>query len=137
MNRIREAISDLYKMDMEAGKTGWLQEIHPVSKLLVTVLFILLTVSWGKYDLPGLLKMGSYLVVCFVLGDISIKLLLKRMKLVLVVVCMVGIANPFFDRTPVLEPGRHRRNGFGCDAYDKGSLRGFCLIPADGNNFYG
>ena len=32
MNRIREAISDLYKMDMEAGKTGWLQEIHPVSK---------------------------------------------------------------------------------------------------------
>ena len=98
MNRISGAISDLYKMDMEAGKNGWLQGIHPMPKLLVAVLFILLTVSWGKYDLPGLLKMGSYLVVCFVLGDISVKLLLKRMKLALAVVCMVGIANPFFDR---------------------------------------
>lgn len=98
MNRISEAISDLYKMDMEAGRTGWLQGIHPVPKLIVSIFFILLTVSCGKYSLPMLLKMGVYLIVSFVIGDISVKLLLKRMKLVLAVVCMVGIANPFFDR---------------------------------------
>ena len=61
MSRISEAISDLHKMDMEAEKNGWLQGLHPLPKLLVTILFILLTVSFGKYDLSGLLKMGVYL----------------------------------------------------------------------------
>lgn len=98
MSRISEAITDLHKMDMESGTEGWLQGIHPLPKLLVTFLFILLTVSFGKYELAGLLKMGAYLIVLFVIGDISIKLLLKRMRVVLALVCMVGIANPFFDR---------------------------------------
>lgn len=98
MKKISEAISDLHKMDMEAKKPGWLQGIHPLPKLLVTVFFILTTVSYGKYDLDGLLKMGIYLIISFVLGDISVRILLRRMKAVLALVCLVGIANPFFDR---------------------------------------
>lgn len=101
MSRISEAIIDLHKMDMEAGKAGWLQGIHPLPKLLVTFLFILLTVSFGKYDLSGLIKMGIYLIILFVIGDISVRLLLKRMRFVLLLVCMVGIANPFLDREAV------------------------------------
>lgn len=106
MNRISEAISDLHKMDMEAGKNGWLQGIHPLPKLFITILFILLTVSFGKYELSGLLKMGVYLIVAFVFGDISIKQLLKRMKLLLGLVCLVGIWNPFFDREIVFILGK-------------------------------
>ena len=98
MKKISEAISDLHKMDMEAGRSGWLQGVHPLPKLLVTVFFILITVSFGKYDLAGLLMMGVYLIVSFVLGDISVRLLVKRMRAVLALVCLVGIANPFFDR---------------------------------------
>ena len=90
---------------MEAGKCGWLQGIHPLPKLFVTLIFILLTVSFGKYDLPGVLKMGIYLIILFVLGDISVKLLLKRMKAVLLLVCLVGIANPFFDREVMFRLG--------------------------------
>ena len=98
MKKISEAISDLHKMDMEAGRSGWLQGVHPLPKLLVTVFFILITVSFGKYDLAGLLMMGVYLIVSFVLGDISVRLLVKRMRAVLALVSLVGIANPFFDR---------------------------------------
>ena len=74
MMKISEAISDLHKMDMEAGRHGWLQGLHPLPKLLTTVFFILTTVSYGKYDLAGLLKMGIYLIISFVMGDISVKL---------------------------------------------------------------
>lgn len=98
MKKIREAISDLHKMDMEAARDGWLQGIHPLPKLLVTVAFILTAVSFGKYDLAGVLKLGIYLIISYVLGDISVKRLIKRMKPVLALVCLVGIANPFFDR---------------------------------------
>lgn len=111
MNRISAAIAALHKMDMEAGKKGWLQGIHPLPKLLVTILFLLLTVSFGKYDLPGLLKMGIYLVAAFVLGGISVKLLVKRMKLVLALVCLVGIANPFFDREMLFMVGSLKVTG--------------------------
>lgn len=105
MSRISDAVNDLHKMDMEAGKAGWLQGIHPLPKLLVTLYFILLTVSFGKYELAGLLKMGIYLIILFVIGDISIKLLIKRMKVVFLLVCMVGIANPFFDREAMFSLG--------------------------------
>lgn len=98
MSKFREAISDLHKMDREARGPGWLQGVHPLPKLLVTVCFILLTVSFGKYDLSGVLIMGVYPVTGFVLGELSVRSLLKRMKLALTLVCMVGIANPFFDR---------------------------------------
>ena len=102
MSRISDAISELHKLDMEADKPGWLQGIHPLPKLFVTVLFLVITVSFGKYELSGLLKLGIYLIVLFVLGDISVKLLLKRMKVVLALVCLMGIVNPFFDRREML-----------------------------------
>lgn len=105
MGRISDAISELHKLDMEAGKGGWLQGIHPLPKLLVTVFFLILTVSFGKYDLSGLLRFGIYPIILFVLGDISVKLLLKRMKAVLALVCLVGIANPFFDRAALFSAG--------------------------------
>lgn len=111
MSRIGEAVSELYGMDLEARKAGWLQKVHPLPKLLVTVLFVLLTVSCGRYGMSGLLKLGIYLVVSFILGDVSVKLLLKRMKLALAVVFMVGIANPFFDREMLFSLGSFRVTG--------------------------
>jgi cobalt ABC transporter, permease protein CbiQ len=111
MMKISEAISDLHKMDMEAGKHGWLQGIHPLPKLLTTVFFILTTVSYGKYDLAGLLKMGIYLIIGFVTGDISVKLLIKRMRAVLALVCLVGIANPFIDRKVLFQIGEFAVTG--------------------------
>lgn len=105
MSGISDAILELHKLDMETEKSGWLQELSPLAKLLVTFFFIMITVSFGKYDLSGLLKMGIYLIVLFVLGDISVKNLLKRLKVILAVVCLVGAANPFFDRTPAFSIG--------------------------------
>lgn len=111
MMKISEAISDLHKMDMEAGRHGWLQGLHPLPKLLTTVFFILTTVSYGKYDLAGLLKMGIYLIISFVMGDISVKLLIKRMRAVLALVCLVGIANPFIDRKVLFQIGEFAVTG--------------------------
>ena len=95
----------LHKLDMEAEKPGWLQGIHPLPKLLITLFFLVLTVSYGKYNLAGLLEMGVYLIVLFVFGDISFKLLLKRMKAILALVCLMGIVNPFFDREVMFRLG--------------------------------
>lgn len=111
MGKIGDAVSELHKLDMESGQSGWLRELHPLPKLAVTLFFLVLTVSFGKYDMPGLLKMGVYLIVLFVLGDVSLKLLLKRMRAVLVFVCLMGAVNPFFDRTAAFTLGNFAVTG--------------------------
>jgi len=93
-------------MDQTAQRDQWLNHIHPLVKLLVTVSFIVDTVSFSKYDLTGLLRMGIYLIVVFILGEISFGNALKRLRIVLPVVCLMGLFNPIFDRRPVMELGK-------------------------------
>lgn len=49
--------------------------------------------------------MGIYPIALFILGDISFPDALKRLRIVLPLVCFVGLFNPFFDRQPVLQWG--------------------------------
>lgn len=50
--------------------------------------------------------MGIYLIVVFVLGEISFTDCLKRLRIVLPLVCFIGILNPFFDRQPFVQIGQ-------------------------------
>ena len=83
--------------------------------------------------------MGIYLIVLFVMGDISVKLLLKRMKVVLLFVCLVGIANPFFDRKLMFLLGELEVTGGMISAVTL-MFKGFCgirFLCADGYDLYG
>ena len=105
MNRIDRAMRELHAIDCEAASHGWLQAIHPLSKVLVTVAYLVVLLSFGKYQLTGVLLMGVYLVVLFLLGNVSVGRMGRRLWVVLLLVCLVGIANPLFDRTPMLTLG--------------------------------
>lgn len=98
MKKISGAISEICKLDEMAGQDKWLNNVHPLSKLLVTIFFISMTVSFERYNISGLLGMVVYLIVLFVMGEISFKDSIYRMRIVLPIVCFVGILNPFFDK---------------------------------------
>ena len=97
-NNIKNAIHEITKIDELARRNQWINNIHPLVKLAVTILYIILTVSKSKYDISGLLKMAVYPITIFILGEINFKDSLKRLKIVLPLVCFVGILNPFFDK---------------------------------------
>lgn len=97
-NNIGNAIHEITKIDELARKNQWINNIHPLVKLIVTIFYIALTVSKSKYNISGLLKMAVYPIMIFILGDINLKDSLKRLKVVLPLVCFVGILNPFFDK---------------------------------------
>ena len=82
-----------------------MNRLHPLGKLLVSVMFILTTVSFPKYALIPTLSMGIYLIFGFVVGELSFLDGLYRMRLILPLVLFVGIFNPFFDRIPVATLG--------------------------------
>lgn len=105
MNRIDRAIRELHAIDREAASHGWLQDIHPLVKVVVTFVYLAVLLSFGKYQLTGVLLMGVYLIVLFLLGEVSIARMGRRLWMVFLLVCLVGIANPWFDRTPLLSLG--------------------------------
>lgn len=105
MSKIHTAIHEIQSLDTMANEDQWMNRIHPLVKLVLTIYYIAVVVSFQKYDLTGLLGMAVYPIVLFIVGDISFKDSLKRMKVVLPVVCVVGVFNPFFDHQIVGQIG--------------------------------
>lgn len=105
MNKLGNALYEINYMDTLARRDHWLNRLHPLVKLLVSAGYIAVTVSFQKYDLTGVLRMGIYPIAIFILGEIPFRDSLRRLRLVLPLVCFVGIFNPFFDRQPVLSAG--------------------------------
>ena len=78
MNDLKRTSDRMRRLEVTAQKKGWLNDIHPTSKLFVTLAYIILVISINQYNLPGLLGMCIYPVVLFVIGEISIKEFLYR-----------------------------------------------------------
>lgn len=105
MNKLGGAIYEIRYMDEMAEKDQWLNRIHPLAKLILTAAYIAVTVSFPKYSLEGLLCMGVYPTVLFILGEIPFRDSLRRLRIVLPLVCLVGLFNPFFERQPLFALG--------------------------------
>lgn len=88
------------QLELLSERDSWLNRLHPLCKLSVTILYIVLVVSFDRYNLNGLLGMCVYPIVLFMLGEISLKDGIYRLRAVLPLVCFAGIFNPFFDREP-------------------------------------
>lgn len=105
MDRLSQAQSELREMDDLAKGDSPVHRLHPLCKLLVTVGYIAAVASFHKYDLSGLMIMVLYPVLLFQAAGISIALCFYRLRIVLPLVCAVGLANPFLDRVPLLRLG--------------------------------
>ncbi len=97
-NRIGKAMREIKTIDSLANKDQWVNRIHPLVKLFITIFYIILVVSFHKYNLEGLIGMFFYPIVMFFITDLSVKDSLYRLRIVLPLVCIVGIFNPAFDR---------------------------------------
>ncbi len=105
MNKLQQAIAMLHEVDSEAGRSGDRSRIHPAARLFVNVLFILLTVSFHKYNMMGLLSMGLYLLITGIWEELSFLKGLKRIRYILFLIALLGMANLFFDRNIIFQFG--------------------------------
>lgn len=106
MDRLSRARSGLREMDALAAGGSPIHRLHPLSKLLVTVLYIVTVTSFPKYELSGLTVMVLYPVLLLQISEIPVSHCFYRLRFVLPLVCAVGLANPFLDRTVLLTLGR-------------------------------
>ncbi len=102
MSKIQNAARSMEKIDELARQNTPLNRVHPLPKLLITLLYLVLVVSFPSRRLTGILGMALYPFVLFEVSQLSFKAALYRLRIVLPIVCAVGILNPFFDTEPVL-----------------------------------
>ncbi len=105
MSSIEKNIRELNKIQEIQQRSHWMNELHPLGKLLISVLYIFFVASFDKYEIVPLILMSVYLVFEFLIGELSLKEGLYRMRLILPLVIFVGIFNPFFDREIVFKVG--------------------------------
>lgn len=63
MNKINDAIYTVHELDNKSNEGKLLNNIHPIVKLIITAIYILLLTSIDKYDLVTTLAMGIYLIL--------------------------------------------------------------------------
>lgn len=97
MSRIDKAIQGIHEMDTRAEEKSF-QGIHPLVRLFVTFFYLLIVVSFSKYDILGLLSMVLYLMIQQSWYEISIQEEFRRIWPVFLLVCVLGVVNPLLDR---------------------------------------
>lgn len=105
MGKFENAIHEMCAIENQAGEDNFLNNIHALAKLFVTVLYVCMVTSFPKYNLTGLVGMIIYPLIIFNLGDIKFGKCIKRIRLILPLICIIGIFNPFFDRNVLLTMG--------------------------------
>lgn len=98
MSKIEDAIYEIHHMDNMANSNRFLNKIHPLVKLLITVLYIIMLTSINKYDLIKTLSMSIFLMVVSIIGDLSVWHAVKKLKFLFLILFFIGIANPILDR---------------------------------------
>ena len=105
MKKIDHAIVELKEMDAMAAEESPIHRLNATVKFLATIIYIVVVVSFEKYDLSGLMVMILYPVLMFQISGTSVSRCLYKMRIVLPLVCAVGLFNPFLDKAPILSIG--------------------------------
>jgi len=95
-----DIINSVYKMrymDEISLSQSPIHKLHPITKILVTLVYLIVVVSLGKYDFLSLLPLVLYPIVIFSLSDTPYGAILKRALYVSPLIIGVGIFNPIFD----------------------------------------
>lgn len=98
MNKLGQAAKDIHLSDDVDRNHGTRGGVHPLSRVLVTLLYIVLVVSFSNYDLAGLAGMVLYLVINSIWYGISVRTMFRRVWPVLLITGAAGAAGPVLDR---------------------------------------
>lgn len=97
MANTMDSLFNLRLLDDMARKETVVHRIHPLIKLLTTVIYLTVVVSFGRYEISGLLPLLFFPVLVITLAELPLLPILKRMLLAAPFVIGIGILNPVFD----------------------------------------
>lgn len=105
MSTIDGAILDFKRLDTLASGDTALHRLDPRAKVVVTALFIMAVISHDRYAITRLLPFFIFPAALIAAGNLPLNYIVRKILLLCPFVIMVGIFNPFIDRSTVVQLG--------------------------------
>ena len=105
MASIDGALLDFKRLDRLAAGDTALHRLDPRAKVLATLVFIVSVVSFGRYELSGMIPFFIFPAVIIGLGDLPAGYIFRKVALLCPLALAVGVFNPIFDRAPLMQLG--------------------------------
>jgi cobalt/nickel transport system permease protein len=105
MSDVINSIYNMRLLDDLARKKTFIHRLHPLVKLLTTLAYLVVVVSFDRYDVTGMLPFIFYPVLVMALAELPAGPILKRILLVEPLIIGIGILNPVFDQQAVVVGG--------------------------------
>ena len=105
MGKLEHHFYDIGYMDTLAGQNTSVHRLDPRAKLITTMIFIAVVVSFGKYEISALIPYIFYPVFLLAAGNLPLAYILRRILLVSPFAILVGIFNPMLDQSTFMIVG--------------------------------
>ena len=105
MGNIRQNTAALYTLEQLAEGDTAIHGLHPMAKLLGTLFYLVMLISFPRYRLGMLAPFVFYPVLMLSLGEIPFKLVGKRVLVALPFCLFAGLSNALLDRSPMVFVG--------------------------------
>lgn len=105
MQRLQTHLDHFRRLDDLAQSDSYIHRLHPAIKIITTLVFLITVASYPKYEVSGLLPLILFPVALITLGRLPLTYFAERLLFLVPFIVLVAIANPFLDRTTLLEIG--------------------------------
>jgi cobalt/nickel transport system permease protein len=102
MADIKNSILHINSLEDLTQKNTIIHRIEPTAKLITTLFYMILVISYKPYEISGLLPFTVYPVLLMTLGELPFFSLIKRLMITLPFTLLVGISNIIFNKEVVL-----------------------------------
>ena len=99
------------RLDELALQDTPIHRLNATAKLITTLLYLLVVTSFDRYEVTRLFPLILYPVFLISLGNLRVSQMAGRIAVILPLILFIGLFNPLFDRTPMLQIGSHVLSG--------------------------
>lgn len=100
MVNMAEALHNIRLLDELGDLNTPIHKIHPLAKLIVTLVYLITVISFQKYEISSMLPLIFFPMLMISLSGIPTLPILKRVLIVLPLIIGIGIFNPILDQKP-------------------------------------
>jgi cobalt/nickel transport system permease protein len=105
MANMGKVLYNIRLLDELSEKKTIIHNIHPIAKLITTIIYLIIVVSYKKYEISGLTPLVLFPIVLISLSDIPVRPIINRTLIVLPFVIGIAIFNPILDKAPLIYIG--------------------------------
>jgi cobalt/nickel transport system permease protein len=105
MGSIESSFFDIGRLDALSSEQTVIHRIDARVKVLTTIYFIVVVISFGKYDPAGLVPLIVYPMAVMTIGNIPFPYIAKKLLIASPFVLSVALFNPLMDRSPAIDTG--------------------------------